>query len=153
MDISDWNMWYEMAQDFDECRATNEAFVSSGRTLAPLVTRLAGTSFIRTSSTPFSRQPALTTMPAHTPRHAYVPVPVEADTAKPRSRLGSNCLRCGKPRHWSRDCLDHFDVRLLSMDELQEILEDRNTLLDVVAEDSGSPEEKPAGEDFHPDDE
>ena len=41
------------------------------------------------------------------------------------------CYRCEKPGHFGRDCPTQFDVRMLSSDELQEILESRLTLIDV----------------------
>ena len=55
----------------------------------------------------------------------------------------------------SRECPDHFDVRTLSIDELQELLENRLAQLDVAT----MPEptipilEGPAAEDFPKDNE
>jgi hypothetical protein len=68
------------------------------------------------------------------------------------------CFRCNDPGHTIRDCPKRFDVRALSTDELQEIIEDRLAALDVaresiavVKEDEG--EEKAPEEDFAPHDE
>ena len=60
--------------------------------------------------------------------------PAEKRKYKAKGELGSS------PDHLSRDCPTRFDVRTLTTDELQEILEGRLAQLDVVSEESPSEE-------------
>jgi hypothetical protein len=58
------------------------------------------------------------------------------------------CFRCKKPGHYGRDCPTQFDVREMTTDELQEVLELRMAQLDVAPMDPS-----PLTEDFHADSE
>ena len=46
------------------------------------------------------------------------------------------CYHCNLPGHFGKNCPTRFDVQMMSMDELQEALEDRMALLDVAPLDS-----------------
>ena len=68
------------------------------------------------------------------------------------------CHRCNLPGHFGKDCPTRFDVQMMSMDELQEVLENRMALLDAAPLDPPqlpeiSPEVTEAKEDFPHDDE
>ena len=68
------------------------------------------------------------------------------------------CYRCNLPGHFRKDCPTRFDVRMMSMDELQEALENRMALLDMAPSDPPrspeiSPEVAEAKEDFPHNDE
>ena len=68
------------------------------------------------------------------------------------------CYRCNLPGHFGKDCPTRFDVRMMSMDELQEVLENRMASLDTALPDpprlpENSSEVTEATEDFPHDDE
>ena len=136
--------WYNMARTVDQNRATNEAFSSSSRNMAPIPSRPVGTSTIRLAP-PTQRH-------AHTVPTPGNPVPMDVDLLRKKTSLPSSCFRCGKTGHFGRDCPDRFDVRTLSLDELQEILENRLAQLDVAPPELNDPigpiEEKSDQEDF-----
>ena len=60
---------------------------------------------------------------------------MDVDALRKRSALPPGCFRCGKPGHFSKNCPEPVDIRTLSIDELQEILEDRLAQLDVAPEE------------------
>ena len=82
---------------------------------------------------------------------------MDLDAAKKRV-MELLCYRCNLPGHFGKDCLTRFDVRMMSMDELQEVLENRMALLDAAPPDPPrlpeiSPEVAEATEDFPHEDE
>jgi hypothetical protein len=60
---------------------------------------------------------------------------MDVDAMWRKGALPPGCFRCGKPGHFSRNCGEPVDIRTLSIDELQEILEDRLAQLDIASED------------------
>ena len=141
--------WYNMARTVDQNRAANEVFISTHRTTVP-VPRPFGTSLIRPAPPPPKAG------------HAHIvptpgnPVPMDLDTVKKRV-MELLCYCCNLPGHFGKDCPTQFDIRMMSMDELQEVLENRMALLDVAPPDPPrlpevSPEVAEATEDFPHDD-
>ena len=78
---------------------------------------------------------------------------MDLDTTKKRV-MELLCYCCNLPGHFGKDCPTQFDVRMMSMDELQEVLENRMALLDAAPPDPlRLPKVAEAMEDFPHDDE
>jgi hypothetical protein len=134
--------WYEAARTLDQNQATNEAFRSAYRLPNPI------------SSQPRPVVPGLLCPPvhAHTRPSPGNPVPMDIDAARKKASLPIACYRCGKPGHKTPECDLRFDVRALTIDELQGYLEDRLAKLDVAPseEEVEEEEEKSDQQDFAP---
>lgn len=150
----DPDSWYAAARMFDQNRRANEAFHSSAvRRIPPNAPTSAGNP--QTRPQPLGRTPWIPpskpTFPPVTPARPLPPgIPMDIDAAKRTSKLPSGCYRCGEFGHRSRDCPTGFDIRLMSADDREELLEDLLALKDVAEEKpeiSDGPEEV-KGEDF-----
>lgn len=116
--------WYNMAKTVDQNRAANEAFSSSSRSSLPTP---------RPNTVSTFRPPPTVSRPGHshiqpTPGN---PVPMDLDAAR-RTNVDALCFRCKKPGHFGKNCPDRFDIRNMTTDELQEVLELRLAQLDVA---------------------
>jgi len=45
------------------------------------------------------------------------------------------CYRCGEPNHLVKDCSHHLDVRRLTAEQQEELIEDLMALKDAIAEE------------------
>jgi|HubBroStandDraft_3_1064219.scaffolds.fasta_scaffold10482_2 hypothetical protein len=134
--------WYAAARRFDQNRLANEAFHSAG------VRRHAATpaSAAGFTASAFSRNAAPRPTPVTAPTSAQTPrppprpfqqralppgVPMDIDAQRAR-QAPLTCRRCGGPGHFARDCPTGFDVRLLSQDDRDDLLESLLALKDTV---------------------
>ena len=69
---------------------------------------------------------------------------MDVDTVrKTRPAPPRGCYRCGEPNHLVKDCSHCLDVRRLTAEQWEELIEDLMALKDIAAEEeaSFSPEE------------
>jgi hypothetical protein len=64
---------------------------------------------------------------------------MDVDTIQKCSLLPSTCYCCRELGHFSRNCRKPVDIGTLTVDELQEILEDRLAQLDVTPDNLDPP--------------
>ena len=112
--------WYEAARNVDQNRASNEAFRSVYR--IPNLLR---------SLPPSAPRPSI--IPAHVKPTPGNPVPMEVDMTQRKAPTPLSCYRCGKPGHKVPDCPLRFDIRALTIGELEAELEARLAKQDVVS--------------------
>jgi hypothetical protein len=53
------------------------------------------------------------------------PVPMEIDAVKKKTALPGVCYRCGEPGHRRPDCPRRFDIRLMSMEECEDWMQEK----------------------------
>lgn len=149
----DPDAWYKTARMFDQNRRANEAFHSSAArkippSLPPALSALGQTRNQPLPRTPWPRPSAPTTSAVPTfgqsaPSARPLPpgVPMDIDAAKRGGKIPGACYRCGEFGHRSRDCPTGFDIRLMSVDDREELLEDLLALKDVAeVEERGNAE-------------
>ena len=64
---------------------------------------------------------------------------MDMDMACRKALPSMSCFYCGKPGHFSKDCLDHFDVQTFSVEDLKEILAIQIAEHDVALSESAQP--------------
>lgn len=135
--------WYKAARRCDRNRIANEAFRSAAtRRTTPATQPFSfKPSVPLTKPTPFSfaRPP-----PVAPPKSLSNGIPMDVDRTKHRAPRTDdpNCYRCGNPDHFARDCPLRFDVRHMTADEQQDLLEQMLATRDAVPY---TPEESSSG--------
>jgi hypothetical protein len=148
---SDPEGWYAAARRYDQNRLANEAFHAAGakRSAPSAPTTTAPTAksatFSRSYFAPFAAQPAHSRAPPPPAANHSLGVPMDIDAARAQ-QPPATCHRCGKPGHFARDCAKRFDIRHMTTDEREDLLQ--NLLAAKDAEEVRSSEEAEASEDF-----
>jgi len=112
--------WYTAARTIDQNWATNESFRSSYQTPSVAPTKTCPSTF---NTVQFQApEQSVNHQHAPTPRN---PVPMDINTSQKMQPLLFSCYRCRKAGHKASNCPTQFDIRELSIDDLQTYLEDR----------------------------
>ena len=144
-DDLDPDSWYDAAIRIDQNEAANEAFRSSHATIKQKPSEVPSRNTTHPGILP---QRAFTKFAHMTPTPGS-PVPMDIDAAKRTGKHPTNCYRCGKIGHISKDCPFGFDIRHLARDDIDVLMEQLNAKLDsmnIAAVDS-LPAEKETSED------
>jgi len=144
---TDPDAWYRAAWRIDQAHLANEAFQSVFRS-AP--SALPKTVFARPSPLSMARLPPVPPLPVTPkppPPAPSMGIPMDVDTTrKTRALPPRGCYRCRDANHLVRDCPHRMDVRQLTVEQREELIEDLLALKDaVLIEESCPPEEE---EDF-----
>ena len=100
--------WYKAARTVNQNHTANEAFKTAYQTPISITICPTQSSLFQLPS------PVVHTNP--TPGN---PVPVDIDARRKRNPLPLTCYRCHKARHKALDCPLRFDIRELTLEELQ----------------------------------
>jgi len=141
---TDPDTWYRAARRIDQARLANEAFqsVSCSTPSASLKTISAQPPPLSTARLPLAPSPPVILKPPLTAPSMGVPMDVDA-ARKARSLPPRGCYRCGDANHVVQDCPHCMDVRQLTMEQWEELIEDLLALKDAVPmEESCPPEEE-----------
>jgi len=143
---TDPEAWYAAARRIDQARLANEAFQSTLRSTTVTPARSAPT---RPTSFSVLRFPpvALPSVLPRPPSPLPAPsggIPMDVDTVRKTCSLPPRgCYRCGEANHLVKDCPHRLDVRRLTAEQREELIEDLMALKDVVEEEEvcSAPEE------------
>jgi len=141
---TDPEAWYAAARRIDQARFTNEAFQSTlwSTTTAPMRSALPQSTPLSMFRLPQSTPPPVPPRP--TPSVPSRGVPMDVDIIwKTRPAPPRGCYRCREPNYLVKDCPHRLDVRRLTAEQREELIEDLMALKDaaVEEEDGSSPEE------------
>jgi len=143
---TDPEAWYTAAQRIDQAWLANEAFQSTLRSTTVTPARSAPT-----QPTPFlvlhSPPVAPPSVPSRPPPPLPAPsrgIPIDVDAVQKTCSLPPRgCYRCGEANHLVKDCPHRLDVRRLTTEQREELIEDLMALKDAVEEEEvcSAPEE------------
>ena len=133
---TDLEAWYAAAQRINQARLANKAFQSTLQT-----TTLTSSHFALPCLTPLSMfcppQPAPpSVLPRPPPLTPSGGVPIDVDMVrKTRSLPLQGCYQCRKANHLVKDCPHCLDVRRLTAEQREELIEDLMALKNTVEEE------------------
>jgi len=143
---TDPETWYAAAQRIDQARLANEAFQSTLRSTTVTPARSAPTQptpFLVLRSPPVA-PPSVPSRPPPPPPAPSGGIPIDIDAVqKMRSLPPRGCYRCGEANHLVKDCPHRLDVRRLTTEQREELIEDLMALKDAVEKEEvcSAPEE------------
>jgi len=143
---TDPEAWYAAARRIDQARLANEAFQSTLRLTTVTPARSAParpTSFSVLRSPPVA-PPSVPPRPLPPPPAPSRGIPMDVDAVrKTRSLPPRGCYRCGEANHLVKDCPHRLDIRRLTVEQREELIEDLMALKDAVEEEEvcSAPEE------------
>ena len=141
---TDPDAWYRAAQRIDQVYLVNKAFQSMSHSVPSALLKTVSTrpSPLLMARLPLALPPLVTLKPPPTTLSMGVPMDVDA-TRKARSLPLRECYRCGDANHIVWDCPHRIDIRQLTMEQREELIEDLLALKDAVPiEESCPPEEE-----------
>ena len=143
---TDPDAWYRAARRIDQAHLANEAFQSVSRSApsTPLKTVSARPPPLSAARLPLALPPLVIPKPPPTALSMGVPMDVDA-ARKARSLPLRGCYRCGDTNHVVWDCPHCMDVRQLTTEQREELIEDLLALKDAVPMEESCPLEE---EDF-----
>jgi hypothetical protein len=126
------NAWYAAARRFDQNRLANEAFnsASNRRTTAnPSIPTTTSRTF--SSRNPFAHLSPPSAISQKTSQTLPPGIPMDIDASRAR-QTPQNCYRCAKTGHIAKDCPLRFDIRHMTFEERDTLLEDLMAAKDAV---------------------
>jgi len=138
--------WYAAAWRIDQARLANEAFQSTLRLTTVTPARSASTRptpFLVLRSPPVA-PPSILPRPPLPPPAPSGGIPMDVDAVQKICPLPPRgCYRCEETNHLVKDCSHRLDVRRLTVEQREELIEDLIALKDTVEEEEvcSAPEE------------
>jgi len=136
--------WYRAARRIDQAHLANEAFQSMSRSAPSTALKTVSTQplLLPVARLPLALPPPVTPKPPPTTPSMGVSMDVDV-TRKARSLPPRGCYQCGDANHVVRDCPHRLDIRQLTTEQREELIEDLLALKDAVPiEESYPPEEE-----------
>jgi len=135
---TDLEAWYAVAWRIDQARLANEAFQSTLRstTVTPVRSALAQLTPFSVLCSPPAAPPSIPPRPPPPLPAPSSGVPIDVDAVwKTRSLPPRGCYWCGEANHLVKDCPHRLDVRRLTTEQREELIEDLMALKDAVEEE------------------
>ena len=134
------------ARRIDQVRLANEAFQSVLRSAPSASLKTVSAQPLPLSAARLPLAPPPLVIPKPLPTAPSMRVPMDVDAArKARSLPLRGCYQCGDANHVVWDCPHHMDVRQLTTEQREELIEDLLALKDAVPIKESCPLEE---EDF-----